>query len=127
MVCRGSKGVPAELLQVCWLEVRGSVRSAVKGNKYKISFYISLKPDAFGWNDCPVYVMAKFGKDSKYSWKKIMLLQGKLEIGELEIEYKDGNNISGSETIYFGLYEVWSGQWKGGLLLHSATVQQLSS
>lgn len=27
--------------------------------------------------------------------------------------------------LYFGLYEVWRGEWKGGLKVHQATVQKL--
>lgn len=126
---RDSKNAPAELLQVCWLEVNGSfpIEGAVKGSKYKICFTISLKSDAFGWNNCPVYVMAKFGKKGKYVWTKITLKaseQSERPIGDLEVEYTD--TATGNDTIYFGLYEVWSGKWKGGLQLHNATIQQTS-
>ena len=118
-------GGAAELLQVCWLEVSGKITCAEKGKKYNISFCISLKADAFGWNNCPVYVMAKFGKKGKYFWKKMMLTapdQRESNI-DLEIECKDDNEEN--KTIYFGLYEVWSGKWKGGLLLHKAIVKQV--
>ncbi|RVW62289.1 Protein phloem 2-like A9 [Vitis vinifera] len=128
--CQKSEGPfgqhrPAELLRVCWLEVSGSVPigSVPPGTKYRITFQISLKSDAFGWNDCPVYVMAKFGKEGKYSWKKISLQAHYSQPTSipstegLEIETEDAN-----DTIYFGLYDIWTGHWKGGLQLHNATL-----
>ena len=60
MFCRPS-GSPAELIQVSWLEVTGTF-DGLKGKKYEIGFEVSLTPDAFGWNGCHVYVMAKVGK-----------------------------------------------------------------
>ncbi|KAK1556909.1 hypothetical protein Q3G72_014410 [Acer saccharum] len=77
----------AELKQVCWLEITGSV-DVKAGNRYTIEFLVSMKPDAFGWSGCPVFMMAK-----------------------------DSNKL------FFGLYEVWSGKWKGGLLIHNATIK----
>ena len=128
-ICRNS-GDPAELLQVWWFEVSGSVPigSVPPGTKYRITFQISLKSDAFGWNVCPVHVMAKFGKEGKNSWKKISLQAHYSEPTSipstegLEIETEDAN-----DTIYFGLYDIWTGHWKGGLQLHNATVEQINN
>ncbi|KAK4859887.1 hypothetical protein QYF36_013540 [Acer negundo] len=53
-----STEAPAELKQVCWLEITGSV-DVKPGNKYTIEFQVSMKPDAFGWSGCPVFMMAK--------------------------------------------------------------------
>ncbi|XP_034684972.1 protein PHLOEM PROTEIN 2-LIKE A9-like [Vitis riparia] len=129
-----TSGGPAELLQVCLLEVSGSLpirSSAPSGTKFRITFQVSFKSDAFGWNNCPVCVMAKFGKKGKYTWTKITLRTDYsrptniLPSPEgLEIT-KDASNAN--DTIYFGLYEVWSGKWKGGLELHNATVEQINN
>ena len=128
-ICRNS-GDPAELLQVWWFEVSGSVPigSVPPGTKYRITFQISLKSDAFGWNVCPVHVMAKFGKEGKYS-SRVVSLQGhysqptSIPLTEgLEIETEDAN-----DTLYFGLYEQTTRQEKGGLQLHNATVEQINN
>lgn len=117
----------AELLQVCWLEVRGNIASNERGNKYRISFTVELKSDAFGWNNCPVYVMAKYGKKGKYQWKKYQLQdsQDPNKSQTLTLEMKPPQDCKEEDNIFFGLYEVWSGKWKGGLLLYSALVENL--
>ncbi|KAK0578398.1 hypothetical protein LWI29_009767 [Acer saccharum] len=38
----------AELKQVSWLEITGSV-DVKAGKTYAIEFQVSMKPDAFGW------------------------------------------------------------------------------
>ena len=115
---------PAELIQVSWLEVTGSTPLDV-GSKYKINFELSLKPDAFGWNGCQVYIMAKVGKKGKYKWTKISLKDPNPALypadpSTLEVEVAE--NDKKDPTLYFGLYEVWSGKWKGGLQIHHAVV-----
>ncbi|XP_062162607.1 protein PHLOEM PROTEIN 2-LIKE A9-like [Alnus glutinosa] len=119
---KGDTG-PAELIQVCWLEVTGSLQ--LEANKtYEVGFKVSLTPDAFGWNGCPVYVMAKFGKRGKYSWKRATLKTDKAEdqyqIPEQVLSIKSETE----NTLYFGLYEVWSGKWKGGLKIHEAIIKK---
>jgi hypothetical protein len=105
---RGDTG-PAELIQVCWLEVTGSLQ--LEANKtYEVGFKVSLTPDAFGWNGCPVYVMAKFVEEPYQ----------KIPEQVLSIKSETEN------TLYFGLYEVWSGKWKGGLKIHEAFVNKIS-
>jgi hypothetical protein len=122
---RGDTG-PAELIQVCWLEVTGSLQ--LEANKtYEVGFKVSLTPDAFGWNGCPVYVMAKFGKRGKYSWKRATLKTDKVEEPYQKIPEQVLSIKSETEnTLYFGLYEVWSGKWKGGLKIHEAFVNKIS-
>nr|XP_027086319.1 protein PHLOEM PROTEIN 2-LIKE A9-like [Coffea arabica] len=65
-------GKPAELLQVSWLEVAGSV-DADPQKTYDVSFRVSLTPDAFGWGSYPIYIMVKRGKFGKFDWKKVYL------------------------------------------------------
>ncbi|XP_031256713.1 protein PHLOEM PROTEIN 2-LIKE A9-like [Pistacia vera] len=121
----GKNDEPAELVQVSWLEVTGSV-TVTKGKKYKIWFKVSLKDGAFGWNGCPVFMMAKIGKKGRYSWKRIKPLDqfygnNNKEIPEEGFEMDVPEN--GDDQLFFGLYEVWSGKWKGGLLIHEAIIK----
>ncbi|KAJ6688552.1 hypothetical protein OIU74_017124 [Salix koriyanagi] len=117
--------LPAELVQVCWFEVTGRTGVVcITPGKYKIKFEVSKKQDAFGWNS-PVYMIAKSGKKGRYSWKKIdvsteVTTEKKELPQDFEIEVKADTD---DNTIYFGLYEVWSGKWKGGLKIHGATVE----
>ncbi|XP_059439980.1 protein PHLOEM PROTEIN 2-LIKE A9-like [Corylus avellana] len=119
-----------ELIQVSWLEVTGSIDLSA-GEQYEVTFKVSLASDAFGWNGCPVYVMAKFGKKGKYTWKRATLDKGTTTAGEvfsipdpsLKITASGASNET--TTLYFGLYEVWSGKWKGGLRIHEALVKKL--
>lgn len=119
----------AELIQVCWLEVTGSVQLKAEQSKkrYEVGFEVSLTPDAFGWSNSPVYIMGKRGK--KPIWTKMNLANNKgifrIPENPLIVEPpKEGG--SDDDKVYFGLYEVWSGRWKGGLKIHKAFVRELS-
>ncbi|XP_062094568.1 protein PHLOEM PROTEIN 2-LIKE A9-like [Humulus lupulus] len=132
---RNGKSPTAELIQVSWLEVTGSQN--LETGKYKIKFYLSLKSDAFGWNGCQVYLMAKIGRRGKYKWSKIQLKdQNTSSSGsgegtpfpsdDFEIEVPSTATDDDSKKLYFGLYEVWSGKWKGGLQIHKAVVTKVA-
>ncbi|KAJ6676302.1 PROTEIN PHLOEM PROTEIN 2-LIKE A9 [Salix viminalis] len=116
--------LPAELVQVCWFEVTGKTGAGpIAQGKYKIKFEVSKKQDAFGWNS-PVYMIAKSGKKGRYSWKKIEVSSEVSTIKkELPQDFEIEAKPSDDNTIYFGLYEVWSGKWKGGLQIHKAIVE----
>lgn len=117
---------PAELVQVCWFEVTGKTGAGpITKGKYKIKFEVSKKQDAFGWNS-PVYMIAKSGKKGRYSWKKIdVSTEVTTDKKELPQDFEIDVKESDDNTIYFGLYEVWSGKWKGGLVIHGAIVQEV--
>ena len=120
----GNDTPPAELVQVCWLEVTGKAGAgSIAPGKYKIKFEVSKKEDAFGWN-CPVYMIAKSGKKGRYSWKKIdVSTEVTTDKKELPPDFEIDVKATDDNTIYFGLYEVWSGKWKGGLKIHGAIVE----
>ena len=124
-VVRRNGGV-ARLLQVCWLEVTGTLD--VKPNKrYKVSFTVTLTPDAFGWSNYPVCIMAR-ALNTRYIVKKVMLSDCITEVQPFSIP-KGGLIVATDGTqnkISFGLYEVWSGMWKGGLKIHSACVEEMA-
>ncbi|XP_062162760.1 protein PHLOEM PROTEIN 2-LIKE A9-like isoform X2 [Alnus glutinosa] len=116
----------AELIQVSWLEITGSYELELK-KTYEVGFKVSYTPEAFGWNGCPVYVMAKFGKKGKYIWKRAKLTD-KAEKMPFEISEQALRITSDTEnTLYFGLYEVWSGKWKGGLKIHEAFIKKVDT
>ncbi|KAJ6869500.1 protein PHLOEM PROTEIN 2-LIKE A9-like [Populus alba x Populus x berolinensis] len=122
-------GSPVELLEVCWLDVSGEM-PVTKGKAYEVSFKLSMNTEhSFGW-EVPVTVMARIGKKGKYERKEIDL--SKLSDKEKEfppdkcrIEFKSDENAKNDETLYFGLYEVWTNKWKGGLRIHEAIVQEI--
>ncbi|RQP00951.1 hypothetical protein POPTR_015G120000v4 [Populus trichocarpa] len=122
----------AEMLEVCWLDVTGSM-TATKGKAYEISFILSMNEEnSFGWED-PVYVMARIGEEGEYTRVKIDL--SKLGLKEEEfpaekcrVEFRSGENAKSIEKkLYFGLYEVWTNNWKGGLRIHEAIVRELTA
>ncbi|KAK6154805.1 hypothetical protein DH2020_009053 [Rehmannia glutinosa] len=130
VICRKSA---AELNQVYWLEVTGCV-DKTRGDKiYEVGFHVSLTPDAFGWGDVPLYLMVKRGKDGKFVWKKFFMDhhtddQGRCYItGNSTQAQNMGAQDSDVSKLYFGLYEAWSGKWKGGLKIHHAVIRELPS
>ncbi|KAF8104168.1 hypothetical protein N665_0177s0024 [Sinapis alba] len=113
------------LKMVSWLEVTGSFERTEPGKTYKIGFNISFKPDATGWDRAPLVMSAKIGKKGKTN-------KGRSEPVNIPDESDGGFEISVSPTadnqdtkLQFGLYEVWTGQWKTGLLIHEAFVQEV--
>ncbi|XP_022777263.1 protein PHLOEM PROTEIN 2-LIKE A9 [Durio zibethinus] len=120
----------AELVQVSWLELTGSVQLK-PSTTYQITFKLSFKEDAFGWNGSPVFLMAKVGKKGKYKWKRLNELEMQLPKEPTDIPANDDPfvvDVPGNQPdtmLFFGLYEVWGGKWKGGLRVHGAIVKQL--
>lgn len=118
-----SMEAPATLIQVSWLDVSSSID--VEPGTYRISFDVGLKPDAFGWSGSPVLVMAKVGKKGKYIYKDVTLsspFSGKIPVEGVEIKVPSDARIP-DKKLYFGLYEVWSGKWKGGLVVKKAYLE----
>ncbi|XP_022955086.1 protein PHLOEM PROTEIN 2-LIKE A9-like [Cucurbita moschata] len=123
----------AELLQVSWLEVTCSTDNVEAGKSYRVGFNVSMAPAAFGWKGCDVYIMAKIGKAGRFVYKKMSLenkcsVPNKFSMPEegLIITVKPPPSSLGDHCLYFGMYEVWSGRWKGGLKIHHAFVEQIN-
>ncbi|KAG5234390.1 protein PHLOEM PROTEIN [Salix suchowensis] len=120
---------PAELRQVCLLEVKGSSpEPLLKGARYALSFKISLTENKFGWGEAPAFMMAKVGKKGRAKWARINLAdveentEMEVPFGKLRFEVPP----NAEDTILnFGLYELWNGGWKGGLLIHEAVVEEM--
>ncbi|XP_049385457.1 protein PHLOEM PROTEIN 2-LIKE A9-like [Solanum stenotomum] len=116
-----------ELIQVNWLEITGCIDNinVEKKMSYDVGFTVSLMTDAFGWSDSPIYLMAKWGDNTK--WTKVNLtsdqINGKKMVSKtITITKGKGNNV---DKIYFGLYEVWNKKWKGGLKIHSVNLIEI--
>ncbi|XP_077220255.1 protein PHLOEM PROTEIN 2-LIKE A9-like [Tasmannia lanceolata] len=116
-----------ELLQVCWLEVSGSIpiQKMQKEREYQVKFKVEMKPDAFGWSGSPVYLMAKVGKGD-FNWKRANLNSKGTEPfsipDDLKFKVPSGATNDNNDKISFGLYEIWKGRWKGGLLIHEVVI-----
>ncbi|XP_031261906.1 protein PHLOEM PROTEIN 2-LIKE A9-like isoform X2 [Pistacia vera] len=128
---------PAELIEVCWLQVTGTKRVKI-GKSYEIKFNISFTNKSFGWNGLPLFLMAKIGARGNSIWKKIEPLeQGtpdaqfyipKPEDKQFIVPIRPGKKgESGEEDLFFGLYEIWDKNWKGGLRIHYATVEEVNA
>ncbi|PIA36672.1 hypothetical protein AQUCO_03300112v1 [Aquilegia coerulea] len=125
---------PAVLIKVCWLEVTAKIplSKLEPGIKYKVSFDVNLQPDAFGWNEIPIHIMAKIGKKGKYKWKRHVLGVPTNPPSKISISLDEPLQVTPAETnsgdiLYFGLYEVWRKRWKGGLLIQEARVEPAST
>nr|XP_034909689.1 uncharacterized protein LOC118045217 isoform X3 [Populus alba] len=131
-ISESSRDVTAEMLEVCWLDVTGSM-TATKGKAYEISFILSMNEEnSFGWED-PVYVMARIGEEGEYTRVQIDLSKLGREKEEFpaekcRVEFRsDENAENNKKKLYFGLYEVWTNNWKGGLRIHEAIVRELTA
>lgn len=121
----------AELIQVSWLEVSGKVGPVHVGEEYVVKFDVAVKDTGFGWTGTEVLVMAKIGKKGPYKYRAVKLVCGDKdcipkEDGELKITV--GSNQGEPEKdpdLHFGLYEVWSGKWKGGLIIKKAVIKKI--
>jgi len=116
---------------MCWLDVSGEM-PVTKGKTYEVSFMLSMNTEkSFGW-DVPVTVMARIGKEGKYQRKEIDLSKLSGEVKEFppdkcQIKFKSDEKANNNEEkLYFGLYEVWTNKWKGGLRIHEAIVQEIT-
>ncbi|GLT59895.1 hypothetical protein SLA2020_326900 [Shorea laevis] len=124
-------GFPAELVSVWWFELSGSV-PVIPGKRYRISFKLGFNPKSFGWNTHPIFLMAKIGKSGRYVWKALTELEtmprGPIDTpadcNPFEIEVPPS---ALDPTLYFGIYEIWSGSSKKGLLLYSASVKEVKT
>nr|GMD04115.1 protein PHLOEM PROTEIN 2-LIKE A9-like [Ipomoea batatas] len=122
---RVSKVIWVRVSKVIWLEVTGEKEVDPK-KKYEVKFKVSLNEESSSseWENIPLYVMARRGKKRDYCWKKFVLTSvTEHEIG-LVID-KVASNDDEDKKLYFGLYDIWSGKLKKGLVIHYAWVQEI--
>ncbi|XP_075523271.1 protein PHLOEM PROTEIN 2-LIKE A9-like [Primulina tabacum] len=122
----GTGDMAAELYQVSWLEVTGCVDQTNPNRDYEVGFEVSLAPDAFGWGASPLYLMVKRGKDGKFAWTKFQVNPDETQRFKISGKLMRADKSSPDDKkLYFGLYEVWSEKWKGGLRIHNAYVKEI--
>ncbi|GFP84186.1 protein phloem protein 2-like a9 [Phtheirospermum japonicum] len=115
-----------ELNQVYWLEVTTCVDETDPKKTYEVGFDVSLSADAFGWGDAPLYLMVRRGKDGKFVWKKHLLtIPNHNKEEHREIIGRSSSGQHEDPKLHLGLFEVWSGKWKGGLKINHAFVREL--
>ncbi|KAG0494602.1 hypothetical protein HPP92_005596 [Vanilla planifolia] len=121
---------PAELNQVSWLEVNGKInlsRFFKNGKKYMVKFRVELTPDNFGWGEsCPVYFMVKVAQEAR-SWKKVYLNQANTGVDfdvpmDGQLTFRVPERRGADDQLHFGMYEIWRGRWKGGLVIHEVII-----
>lgn len=109
-----------------WFEVKATHKGAKAGSKYKIGFNISLTDDASGWENTPVFLMAKVGESGSYDWKRLYLsTKDKTPHNFPECFEVDVPSTADDTTLIFGLYEIWAGRWKRGMKIHHAFVTKI--
>ncbi|GLU14032.1 hypothetical protein SLE2022_306250 [Rubroshorea leprosula] len=117
------------MISIMWFQLSGSL-PVIPGKKYSITFKLGFNGGSYGWHAHPIFLMAKIGQRGQYSWKRLKELEG---MPKGPIDVPDDSNpfeievpTSASDPmLYFGIYEVWSYEWKKGLLVHSAFVKEV--
>ncbi|VVA31668.1 PREDICTED: PHLOEM PROTEIN 2-LIKE [Prunus dulcis] len=120
--CDGSTEA-AELLKVCWLEVRGKLKTTElsPGIRYEVVFVVKLQAKAYGW-DVPVNLKLTVPHASENRWSKVNLTD---KAREKWIEIPVGDFIASPKKpgdVEFSLYE-YDGRWKSGLVIKGVVVR----
>ncbi|XP_020691998.1 protein PHLOEM PROTEIN 2-LIKE A2-like isoform X1 [Dendrobium catenatum] len=121
--------IGAELIQVNWMEVTGSLNlekfQLDPLKTYEIFYVIKFNADAFGWRSSPITF-------------EVSTPEGKKSRNERYLEYytkenKNWNEIYGGEfslassnlmgKIEFGMKEVKTEWWKGGIVLEGVKIR----
>ncbi|XP_020586469.1 protein PHLOEM PROTEIN 2-LIKE A2-like [Phalaenopsis equestris] len=122
--------IGAELIQVNWMEVTGSLNlekfQLDPLKTYEIIYVIKFKIDAFGWRSSPITfeLSTSEGKSSRnevYLEKHI-----KEDINWNEIcgaEFSLASSEMRGKKIEFGMKEVKTEWWKGGIVLEGVRIR----
>ncbi|KAG0494593.1 hypothetical protein HPP92_005587 [Vanilla planifolia] len=95
--------------------------------KYMVKFRVELTPDNFGWGEsCPVYFMVKVAQEAR-SWKKVYLNQANTGVVfdvpmDGQLTFRVPERRGADDQLHFGMYEIWRGRWKGGLVIHEVII-----
>ncbi|KAM7472887.1 hypothetical protein LguiA_011070 [Lonicera macranthoides] len=117
---------PAKLLNVCLLEVEAA-REIDPKKSYQIGFRVSLMRR---WaHDCPIFIMAKRGERGNYISRRVILegrpLHEEFDIPEnFVVKFLPGD--SSEPKLHICLFDHWTSNWKGGLLIHHAFVREVN-
>ncbi|URE07780.1 Protein PHLOEM protein 2-LIKE [Musa troglodytarum] len=111
----------AELIQVNWLEARGSVALGEhKPGRYEIIYHVRFKVDAFGWSKSPVtFEVITPGGDRR---KKSVMLEPYRRRSD-EWHEIHGGELKTPGTVEFAMSQVESHGWKGGMILGGVSLR----
>ncbi|MED6136665.1 hypothetical protein PIB30_057974 [Stylosanthes scabra] len=124
------------LVQVNWLEVTGKLnirRRFKRGDddsvkRYEIFYVVSFNEDAYGWHSAPIKFAVKAGEKALtgISVKYLEEYRKSSVHGGGEWHEIPGGQFSVSEDaeyVEFGMYEVESAWWKGGMHLAGVIIK----
>lgn len=116
------------LLQVNWIEVKGNLNiTPTEDTKYEIYYMVKFRVDAFGWHSAPIKFKVRHKGEETHS--NITILESYREKhdvwheipgGEFSVASKDPVNVE------FGIFEVDSDWWKGGMVLGGVKIKAKS-
>ncbi|KAJ4977172.1 hypothetical protein NE237_002278 [Protea cynaroides] len=117
----------AELLDVCWLEVRGTFDTSnlSPGVMYEIAFVVMLREPMYGW-EVPVNLQLILPNGEKQEHKECLLSKPR----EQWIEILVGEFCTSPEKagdMQFSLFEFEGGQWKKGLVFKGVIIRPRNS
>lgn len=120
----------AELLNICWLEVRGAMDCTLlsSNTQYRVLFLLKFGKNPRGWNALPIKFSIKKPAGEETESEYIFTGEGlsinsdgwmEVVAGEFTVKaaYHDSSNI------IFCMKEVQSNWWKRGLLFQGVKIE----
>ncbi|KAA8544783.1 hypothetical protein F0562_019513 [Nyssa sinensis] len=126
----GAKAEVAVLLQVNWLEVKGtmdlSLLKDTRKTAYTIHYMIKFRVDAFGWHSAPVKFKVRVNGEETEDSMTVEPYRVKHDVWQ-EVhggQFTISNNTDvGNGSVEFGMFEVESDWWKGGMVLGGVLIK----
>ncbi|XP_028774907.1 F-box protein At2g02240-like [Neltuma alba] len=130
----------AELLDVCWLEIRGRINTRMLSPSilYTAHLVFKLTPDAIGFENSPVEVSVGIAGNDNDAQRQIVFLDPQEAQGEnlngqypneradgwLEIELGDFFNEGiDDKELEMAVCEINTGHWKSGLVIEGLEIR----
>ena len=115
----------AELLNVCWLEVKGEFDGAMltPGTTYEVAFVILVKENSHGM-EYPITLNLSLPDGSTQQHRVILLNKAtelwiKIPVGQFKTPLQNDGNIR------FSFTELDTGEWKGGIVFKGVRIQPI--
>lgn len=131
-----------ELLEVCWLDLRGVVDCTLLsvGTKYRVLFVLKFGERSYGWNERPIRFLVTAEGEHMESEEILMEIHGERQRiygggwmeavaddgwmeGWIEVVAGEFTVTADSACVRFGMREVESNQWKRGLLVDGVRIE----
>ncbi|XP_038985679.1 uncharacterized protein PHLOEM PROTEIN 2-LIKE A4-like [Phoenix dactylifera] len=115
----------AELIQVNWIEVKGTLDAKkLSRSTYEVHYMIKFKDDAFGWHSSHITFQVTLPNGQKS--RKTLVLENYRKACNVwhEIHGGEFSLISGTRgKVAFSMYGDDSEWWKGGIILGGVTIK----